>query len=342
MEKYPEKILIVQTAFIGDVILTLPLVSALKKHYERCSVHFCIKPEALNILDNNPSVSGVFIYDKRNNDKGIIPLFKLAARLKKEHFDCAVIPHRSLRSALLCYTAGIPVRIGFHTSAGRFLFTDKIHYKTDIHEIGRNLSLLSALKITADNIHPEILISPEDKELVDTVFSRKKPDEIQNFITIAPGSEWDTKRWTPEGFAGLIELLWAEKKTGSLLIGSEKDMPVCEKIKNMAKSPVVNLCGQLTLRQSGEVIKRSKVLVSNDSGAVHLAVAVKQKVVIIYGPTSPEFGFYPYGEGHTIIKEDLNCSPCSIHGGKKCREKHFQCMKNITPDKVLNKVLNYL
>ncbi|RKY88990.1 lipopolysaccharide heptosyltransferase II [candidate division KSB1 bacterium] len=342
MENLKNKILIVQTAFIGDVILTIPLVKSIKKYFKESKIYFLLKPDSLNLLEGIPEISELITYDKKTKEKGIKPFIKIIKKIKSEKFDTAVIPHRSFRSALICKLAGIPERIGFDTSAGAFLLTEKVPYKKNVHEIDRNLSLLSAFGIIEKGSIPEISVSPEDKSFIDEKFNKLKITETENFVTIAPGSEWNTKRWLLEGYVSLIKLLWKKKSVPSFLIGGKKDLMICNRIQNLTGIPIVNFCGKLTLKQSGEVIRRSKVLISNDSGAVHLAVGSGKKVVVIYGPTSPEFGFYPYGEGHTILKENIYCSPCSIHGGKKCKEKHFKCMKNITPERVFNAVLKYL
>jgi len=342
MKKSLNKILIVQTAFLGDVILALPLVTAIKKHIPESTVHFCLRPDAFNLIENNPNLSGIVIYDKRGKDKGLIPFMRMVKKLKETAYDCAIVPHRSFRSALMCYLARIPLRIGFDRSTGSSLYSKKITYKDTVHEIERNLSLLSPLEIEESNIYPEIFISPGDKDVVNRKLKAHNVSPATPFVTIAPGSEWETKRWTVEGYAGLIELLWNEKKILSILAGGSKDRRVSEEVQHNTGVSVLNFTDELTLRESCELIKRSKVLISNDSGAVHLAAAVRQKVIAIYGPTSPDFGFFPYGEGNAIIKSDILCSPCSIHGGRKCREKHFRCMKDITPEQVFKKAACYL
>ena len=154
MKNNPEKILVIQTAFLGDVILTTPLVKALREIYPQSFISVLLIPQTAEVFKNNPHINQLILYDKKGKQRGVKSFFKLVKFLKRQNFDLAIIPHRSLRSALLAYLSKIPQRIGFHTSGGSFLYTDEVTYKTDIHEIDRNLSLLSPLGHNINNIKP--------------------------------------------------------------------------------------------------------------------------------------------------------------------------------------------
>ena len=335
-----KKILIIQTAFIGDVILTTPLIQAAKTANKKAQIHIIVIPSTKNLLDKNHFVDKIIVYDKRNKDKGLKGFIRVVRQLKKEQYDLVISPHRSLRSALIARLTGANKRTGFNTSAGSFFYTDKIKYIKTVHEIDRNLSLVDGAGTAIADRQPKVFTDHTDIESVDRLLDAEKIGAKNNLIAVAPGSVWLTKKWPEEYFAELVNKLSA-KGFAVLLIGGEADLQDCRKIESAAKGRVHNLAGKLTLRESAALLKKCKLLVSNDSGAMHLAVASGTKVVAIFGPTVPEFGFYPYGDKHTIIEHDLDCRPCGIHGGKKCPIGTHECMIAIKPATVLQSVLKY-
>ncbi len=339
------KALIIQTAFIGDVTLTLPLVEFIKNIPEIESIDYLAVPDVYNILELNPNIRKVILYDKKKEDKGLINLFGLIKKLKKEKYDIAYVPHRSLRSAIIPYLAGIKTRIGFDTSAAPFFFTQKILYNKEIHEIERILSLLSDLfyngKLSIEK-KPKIYYNDDDIDYVNRFFRLNKISDNERLVGISPGSRWATKRWIKEGFAGLIKYLKEKKDVTTIIFGSKTDLQLCKEVNHLSESTAVNTAGIFTPRQSVIAMGKTRVVVTNDSGAVHLAVSGNAKVIAIFGATAPKFGFYPYGDGHKIIEKDLECRPCKIHGGEKCRQKHFRCMKDITSEEVFEEVCKFI
>lgn len=334
------KALVIQTAFIGDVILTLPLVDCLKKKPDIQSIDYVTKPHGYNILETNPNINSIIVYDKHGMDKGIANIFRFADKLKKCRYDIAYIPHRSLRSALVAFLAGIPERIGFDKSAASFLYTRKIKYRQDIHEVERNLSLMDADMKECGEIPPVIHFSGLDKKTVSAFF--QSHSITGNIIGIAPGSQWETKRWMEEGFAELVRRIRKKTDCTPLLFGSVHDKELCDEIQKISDYHAVNTAGEFTARQSALAMSRANVVVSNDSGAAHIAVAGGSPVIMIYGPTMPGFGFSPYGKEHIIVEKNIPCRPCGIHGGEKCPEKHFRCMKEISVDDVFHQVMKFL
>lgn len=330
-----KRILIIQTAFIGDVVLALPLLQVLRKNFPSAKIDFMLIPRTAELLKNHPDVNDVIIFDKRGRDKGLTGIIKMVKLVSQRNYDAVFIPHRHFRSAVIPFLAGIKIRVGFDKSAFKFLYTHVVKYK-QIHEIERNLSLLEPFGI-----------KPQVKELPNLYPSEYERDYIDRFISnvssklicIAPGSVWATKRWLKERFAELVKLLIKDGFVVAL-VGGREDFELCEEIKNMSSSEnVFNFCGKLSLLQSAELLRRSILLVSNDSAPMHIAVAMRTPVVAIFGSTIPEFGFYPYGERDKIVQvENLYCRPCGIHGRKKCPEGHFKCMKLIETEKVYSAV----
>jgi len=334
------KILIVQTAYPGDVILTTPMAQILKEKLQQVEVSFLVTPTTRELLENNPFVDHIICYDKHGKERWPWSLLKLAKRLKKMNFDLALLPHRSWRSALLTFFSHIPVRVGFDRSPATILYTQQVPYATQRHEVERNLTLLSVLGIGAtQGVAPRIFPTDEDKILVDQLFQQY---QIQDAIALAPGSVWPTKRWLSERFAALAKQLRQEGHS-IVLIGGVNDQKIGKEIEIECKGQVINLISRLNLRQSAEAIRRCRVLVSNDSAPAHLGAAMDTPVVAIFGPTVPSFGFSPYGkEKHRIVEKKLLCRPCSNHGSKKCPIRTFECMNEITVDMVYEAVQDVL
>lgn len=334
----PKRILIIQTAFLGDVILSTPLIKALRELFPDSFISFLLIPETKKVLENNPYLNEILVYDKRNK-KGPICFFRMVSRIRERKFDLAVIPHRSFRSALLSYLSRIPKRIGFDNSAGSFMFTSKVNYLTYIHEIERNLNLLSEFDYHPKNTRPELFPSPDDY-----IYARKfRHDsdirEEEKIVGIAPGSVWATKRWLPERFAEVADLLQQKAGVKVVFLGSEEDRKLCQEIADQMKTPSVIFAGKTDILRSAAIISLCRVILSNDSAPVHVASAMKRPVVAIFGSTIPEFGFAPYGEGHIIIQKKMECRPCGIHGKRKCPQKHFKCMNEITTEEVYEAVV---
>jgi len=337
----PKRILIIQTAFIGDVILTLPLLQLCKRTFPNSEIDFIAIPAAKSILETHQDLNELILYDKKDSDRGIKPFRKMVRKLRGKNYDLALVPHRSLRSATLAFLSRASQRIGFHRSAGKYLLTDIVLYPSDgTHEINRNLHLLKPFQIDpTQKVYPKLSFSSEDEVVVKNWLKENSLDDRSKIITVAPGSVWNTKRWLPERFAEVIDSLAADGFS-VILIGGPADVELANQILNLLKSPVANAVGKMSIRQSALLIKHSTVLLTNDSAPMHLAVSVGTRVAAIFGPTITDFGFYPYGEDDVVIETDnLSCRPCGSHGGNACPISTFDCMKKISPEKVLEQIL---
>ncbi|SNZ09579.1 heptosyltransferase-2 [Persephonella hydrogeniphila] len=326
------KIVVWQTAFLGDLILTTPLLHSIKNIFPKSKLYVITKPFGKEVLKNNPYVDKIILYDKKNTSN-----IQIIKELRKEGFDIAISPHRSHRASYSLFLSKIPFRVGFDKAGFSFLYTKTVPHRFDgTHEIDRNLSLLSVFPDYSEkklHRYPEIFLSEDEERSFEKFFLKEK-----KYILVAPGSKWETKRWTVKGFSRLIDIL-SEKGESVVLIGSKEDIPYTESIiKNIKTSKVINLVGKTTLRESFSIIKSARLLISNDSAPVHMAVAFNTPVVDIYGPTVKDFGFYPYRNGVVVELDNIKCRPCGLHGHKKCPTGTFECMEKITPDMVLDAV----
>ena len=335
------RIAVIQTAFPGDVILCTPVFESLKSagHY----VTVVIRPQAEPLLRHNPHIDKLICYDKRG---GVSSFIKTVSALKEAECDIALIVQRYFKSALLPVYAGINKRIGYNIAQVKFLYTDEVHYDKDCHcgwhtssyasmkyrhEVERCLALCDDLSPTL-GFSPKIFITDKDRGEANKFLVSNNIDP-DNFIVIAPGSIWPTKRWI--GFESLIDLVKTETDSDVVLLGSTDDYNLCEGINKSGSA--VNLAGKTDLLQSSAIIQMARLAITNDSAPAHIAAAVGTPIIAIFGPTIPQFGFTPYSEQSAIVEnKGLYCRPCSSHGPKQCPEKHFRCMKDITPAQVWN------
>ena len=335
-----QRILLIQTAFLGDAILTLPLIQAAKQKYPNATIDVIVTPQAAGLFANHPAIRNIIPYDKRGLDKGLVGFRRIRKKVESFGYNAAIVPHRSVRSALLARMSRIPVRVGFDRSAGRYLFTDVIRYRSDLHEIERNLSLLNAFgEEVKGRILPSLYPGESDKASIEKLIEQHGLNRSRELVAIAPGTIWNTKRWLKERFAEVARRLSVEGLS-VVLVGSQSDRELCEDISALAHSDrIVNTAGTLNLLQSVELIRRCRIIISNDSAPMHMAVAVRTPVVAIFGATVPSFGFAPYGDNDVVVETlGLQCRPCSVHGGHSCPIKTFDCMKNIEVERVLSEV----
>jgi len=335
-----KRILIIQTAFIGDVILTLPVVQVLKDNMD-CEIDFLCIPKVSGILETNEYIDNLFLYDKKHRDKGFVKFRRLARRIKNIRYDIILSPHRSLRSSLLSKIGNSDVSISFDSSSLSFLYDKKVPYKKDIHEIMRNLKLLEPLGIYIDDIiKPKIFITEGDEKVVNLVLKKYGIYETGNLISVAPGSVWMTKRLPPHKIIKILDYL-KNDNIRICLIGGKEDSELCKFIIDKTKNKnVFSTAGKLTLLQSACLIHKSAVLLTNDSSPLHIGNAVDTKVLAVFGSTIPEFGFYPIGDRDIVYQvKGLKCRPCSIHGKQKCPLGTLECLEKIDEKEISSEIV---
>ncbi len=324
--------LVIQTAFLGDVILTLPMVQVLKRSFPESQIDFLAIPETAEIVKTHPDISQVIVYDKHDRHHTLSDFIELRAGLKKRRYDLVLCPHRSLRSALLASGTGAEVRVGFDRTALKRSFTNLMPWKFGMHEVERNLSLLSPLGIEAGREAPKLFPGEREKEEAARFLSDHGVEPP--FAAVAPGTVWKTKRYPVEQMEDVVRGL-LDRFSKVVLVGGGSDREIAEKFLHLGED-VVSAVGELPFMASAEIIRRASLLIANDSAPVHVASAFDVPTVAIFGPTIKEFGFYPYHRNAKVVEiEGLACRPCSVHGGNKCPISTFVCMKDITPDRIV-------
>ena len=339
-----KKILIIQTAFLGDVILALPMVQTLKNLLPDSEIDFLCIPNTANVLENNPQVNKILKFDKKAKDK-LDKLFNAISDIRENHYDIVLCPHRSFRSAVITYYSGAHIKIGFDKNSMSYLLTCKVSYDSTAHEIQRNLDLISAipgldLDETKIADKPGLFPAEKDIKLVEALL-KSAPDGKN--VTFAPCSKWYTKQLTIEKSLEIIKELFS-KGFKVTLIGGAEDFEYCRKLEKELenqneKSSLINLCGRLSPVQSAAAIGKSAALITVDSAAQHLGASTDTPIVLIYGSTNSSFGFYPLTSNHIIIEnKELQCRPCTDHGRTECPLGHFKCIKDLSAEEIVSSV----
>lgn len=326
-------VLVAQTSFLGDVVLTTPLLSALRHQVAPRRLAVLVRPEAKALLEGHPDVDAVLVDDKRGRDRGPVGLLRTARRLRREGFDVVVSPHRSLRTALVLAAAGIPRRVGFRESRGAFLYHERVPRDRRRHDVERNLALLAPFGGVPDAPALHLPVAPAAAERAAALL----PTGHGPLVGVAPGSVWATKRWTPAGFAAVIAGLAADGAR-CVLLGGPSDMALAEDIRERAGGRATVLAGRTDVSTLVAVIDRLAVLVANDSAPMHIGCARGVPVVAVFCATTPALGYGPYGSRATVVQADLACRPCGRHGGHRCPRGTEDCMRLIEPQRVLTAV----
>ncbi len=331
-----ERILVIQTAFIGDAILTLPMIQKLKENYPQSHIDVIAIPSTSEIFRSSPFVNDTIVLDKRNKHKSIRSLIKFAKELRSKNYSFVYSPHRSFRTALLVLLLNTKVSFGFETASLRHVYKNLIKYSLDEHEVKRNLKLAGFNSSNEEwRILPQINIGTTIIEKINNeiiFFAGKK------LAAIAPGSVWETKKYPFEYFYEIIKYL-VSIDYFVILIGGKEDIDLCDALENKFNEAVKSFAGSLSLIESIELLKRCKFLVCNDSAPTHMGMCVDIPTITIYCSTSKSFGFYPYNEKSISISyDDLECKPCGIHGYKECPIKTFDCGINLKPKKVIDAI----
>ena len=257
----------------------------------------------------------------------------MITELRRASYEAAIVPHRSMRSTLLVYRAGVPRRIGFRQAALALLHTDRVHYSIARHELERNAMLVERLGVAVPSEARRSWLEPDAHSvgrLVDSGFA--------GAVVIAPGSIWATKRWKREGYVEVARAL-ASGGRRVVLVGSIDDRELCRRIAAEAGLPETNdLSGAQTLRELVALLSIASRVVCNDSAPLHIAEAVGTPVTALFGPTVPGFGFAPALASSSALGIELSCRPCRIHGSARCPIGTHECMASIATSTVIETI----
>ena len=316
-----DRILVIQTAFLGDVILATPIWENIHAAYPHAQIDVVVKKGNESLLTGHPFLHQVFIFDKRNKVKN---LWNLGKTLRSQQYDLVINLQRFASSGILTLLTRGKESRGFQKNPLSLFFSKRYPHemKPDWHEVDRNLCLISDL-VTAPIRRPQLFPSKDDLNSVQIY-------QDDPYCCLAPTSVWFTKQAPLEIWLELIEKL-SQTKEQIFLLGAPSDRAYLDEIVKNTRTPqVINLAGQLSLLQSAALMAGAKHNYVNDSGPLHLASATNAPVSAFFCSTVPEFGFGPLSDHSDIIEvKNLDCRPCGLHGHKACPKGHFKCGKDL-------------
>ena len=334
--KYLGKVLIIQTAFIGDVILSTPIIEKIRLANPDAQIDFLLRKGNEPLLKDHPYIHELLIWDKKSGKYK--DLLRILGIIREKRYDLVINLQRFTSTGLLTALSKAKQTIGFDKNPLSVFFSHKMPHKIgeDMHEVERNLQLISQITST-EFIPPKLYPTAQDYDAINKY-------KTTPYLCIAPTSVWFTKQFPIEKWIAFIDA--APFKENIYLLGAPSDTEVCESIKNSTAHPnVVNLAGKLTLLQSAALMKDAVLNYVNDSAPLHLASAVNANTCAVFCSTIPAFGFYPLASFSEIVEitTPLSCRPCGLHGYKACPLEHFNCAHKINNDQlltVLNKALH--
>lgn len=320
MEHALNKILIIQTAFIGDVILATPVVERLHLAFPQANIDFLLRKGNENLLSNHPHLRKVLIWDKKQGKYA--QLKKLISELRREKYDVVINLQRFMTTGIITVLSGGQKTIGFNKNPLSIFFSkryphvigNKEHYT---HEVARNLSVLSDLTGETAIINPKLYPSATDVENV---------KYTGKYVTISPTSVWFTKQYPLEKWVTVINRI--PKEFTVFLLGGKTDASACEWIKSQSSHPRIEVkAGAYTFLESAALMKGAVMNYVNDSAPLHLASATDAPVTAVFCSTIPAFGFGPLSSDSRVVETsaNLDCRPCGLHGYKVCPKGHFKC-----------------
>ncbi len=327
-----KRILIIQTASLGDVILSTPLIEKLHVFYPNTKIDFLLKYGYEGVLRRHPYLHHVIVWDK--TDKKYTNLLELIRIFREKKYDLVVNVQRFASSGLITALSGAKVKIGFNKNPLSIFFSKRIKHKisTEInspHEIERNLNLIEHL---TDKSKYPMRLYPQNHD-----YAMVSQYKTKRYITLSPGSLWFTKQFPKAKWVEFVASI--DHDMVVYLLGSPKEKGLCDEIIVESKHVnSLNLAGKLTFLESSALMKDAAMNYVNDSAPMHMASAMNAPVAAIFCSTVPEFGFGPKSDNSHIIQtsEKLDCRPCGLHGVNSCPKKHFNCSLTIKNEQLLN------
>ncbi|MBN1869447.1 MAG: lipopolysaccharide heptosyltransferase II [Candidatus Omnitrophica bacterium] len=331
-----KRILVVNVNWLGDVIFSSPVFKAIKEAYPQAHVSCLAVPRVKELLESMPYIDEILVYDEKGKHRSPLAKIGLIWALRLRRFDAAFLLHRSMTRALLTFLAGIPQRVGYDAKGRRRLLTHIVEpLDGQVHRCDYYLNIVESYGLKANDRKCELKTKPEVEGEVKSLLRSKGIRDDDYVIIVNPGGNWDLKRWPYESFSRLVSGLIKDLNARVIISGAEKDIPLVRKINQFASNKAVDLTGKTDLKQLMALMKNADLVISGDSGPLHIANSLGTRVLGLFGPTRPEItGPRGHGPAH-ILQQDVGCNrePC-YH--LMCPDN--TCMQSITVREVLETV----
>lgn len=338
-----QRIALWNTAFLGDAVLTLPLLQSLRLRYPDAQIDFYVRKGVESLFVHHPAINTVYAFDKRRSDKGPSGSMRFASQIARRGYDLWISAHTSPRSAFMALASRARIRIGYAAPWwNKMAYTHLVERRfNELEEIERLLELLRPLGEGAVSHWPEIFIGEEEKRIADEIFAPFSGP----VLGMHPGSTWPTKRWPVEFFAdiglralrgGANVLLFAGP--GEENIANNVRIKILQDVNKSESLRLHDFSNRLSLPMLTVCLSKLSCYLTNDSGPMHIAWALHTPVTALFGPTVRELGFFPRGDDSTVLEKELSCRPCSLHGPQSCPLGHHNCMRQLIPNYIWNDV----
>ena len=361
-----KNILLIKLSALGDVVQTFPLLNKLRRRYPKARIDWLVASDFAELLAHHPAIADVIEFPREEWSTPwrwapYASAARLIARLRAGQYDLVLDLQGQLRSAIFAFASGAPLRIGFdkpradvwktlsrpipdearkHAWQGAregswLAYTHHIALPTlDLHPVERHLGVAPLLGLDDGAADFSFPIPQEATTRIDALLDYYDVGKAKPLVVLAPGTNWDTKQWRRDGFAEVARH-FLQKQFAVALIGADGEHALCAEVATLAPG-AVNLAGETTLSELAALIRRATISVTNDSGPMHLAVALERPVVSIFGPTDPVWAG-PYKRDGAVLRVELPCSPCYLRDLRQCTHGHA-CMQNVTAAAVIERI----
>jgi heptosyltransferase II len=328
------RILFRSANWVGDAIMTTPVLRAVRKNFPQSRISILAKPWVVPVYQHSPYVDEVVIYDNHGRHKRGLGTIRLAGDLRKYGFDMAILIQNAFEAALLTFLAGIPLRVGYNTDARSLFLNPSIKLAPELkkrHLIEYYIGILKGVSLPDDGPDMDLFISPDDREDAQKILERYALDLETPVIGINPGATGGTaKRWFPERYADLCRKLSEKYRTKILIFGGPSDTELGERISGLSPGCCCNIAGKTSLGQAFALIEKCNMFVTNDSGLMHAAAALHINQVAVMGSTD-YIATAPFDKKSVMVRQQVDCAPCKKDD---CPIDH-KCMERITVDMVM-------
>ncbi|MDX1762942.1 MAG: lipopolysaccharide heptosyltransferase I [bacterium] len=335
------KFLIVKPSSFGDVIHTLPVVTAIAEQINDCVIDWVVRPEFADVVSAHPAIRRLIMFDREKWGRGsrvlqtAPELLRFTASLRQAKYDAVLDLQGLFRSALISSLSGAGVRVGFENARewAPIFYTRKVAVPdVQIHAIDRYQLFLSALGLEERPLDYGLRIPDDAVKRLETFLADSGVRPEKPLAVVNPNARWETKRWLPERFAALGDRLLTEAGVQVVFIGAPSEAAYVEELVSLSREKLGNLAGATSLMELAALLQRADLMITCDSGPMHLAAAVGTPVVALFGPTDP-VRTGPYGSGHHVITKGVDCAPCMK---RSCSKERRECMAAISVDEVLS------
>jgi lipopolysaccharide heptosyltransferase II len=327
-----KRILIFNVNWLGDVVLSIPFIRAVRENYPDSFIASIIPERCKEILEGCPYLDEVIYFDEHTTNRGLLRKWQFIIKLRKKKFDTALLIHRSFTRTLICYLAGIKNRIGYYTRKRSWFLTKKIKPlpKNEMHRADYYLGILEGAGLRINSKEYEFFIEKPHRTSIEDKLKEAGLRQ-KRFAVLHPGANEPIRRWPVENFVSLARRISEEFGLSVVVSGSTKDIPLGNKIEQLSCKKIINLCGKTSLKELAALFEKADFVVCGDTGPMHIASAVGTFVICLFGTASPKITS-PRGKGkYVIIQKDVGCIiPC-----RKLDCEDNRCMKAITIDDVL-------